>query len=592
MLKKIGYIFNRKQKLKLVLLFFVILVGTGLELLGVTAILPLVNVVMSPEMIDTNGYMRFIRELLGIETVNGFVLLMALVLIVVYIVKNLYLIYMNNALIGFTRNCQVYLSTKIMDVYVRQDYLFHVMHNTAELQRNISLDVNQFVQFISAGLQLLTEVSVCIVLVGFLLRQDVMTTLSVAVILLVFILVAASWLRSRLGELGEKARITGARGTQISLQIFNGIKDIKVFNREGYFLKSYEDYAVTEASLQKKQQLFSYLPKPIMESVCICSLLVTLSVRIYFGSQEDLVSFIPTLSVFAIAAFRMLPSFNRITGYMGTISYAKASVNALYDDLKQIEVLIREEKKSNVDSGELIFNNALRIRELSFRYPGSDKYVFEDVSFDIKKDSSVALIGPSGAGKTTLADVILGVLQPVKGNISLDDTDIFSHLGSWHKMVGYIPQEIYLLDDTIYRNIAFGIADEQIDMGEVRRAAAEAQLEGFVETLPDKYDTRVGERGVMLSGGQRQRIGIARALYHNPQVLVLDEATSALDNATESAVMEAINSFQGSKTLIVIAHRLSTIKNCDRIYEVNEGTVTQRDPEDVFGEENSSAREG
>ncbi|HAG69909.1 MAG TPA: ABC transporter ATP-binding protein [Lachnospiraceae bacterium] len=581
MLKGIGYIFNKKQKLRLVFLFFVILVGTGLELLGVSAILPLVEVVMDPSAIDENRYLSFVKELLGIQSVAGFVLFMALCLIVVYIVKNVYLIYMNNALISFTKSCQVYLATKIMNVYVRQSYLFHVIHNTAELQRNISLDVSQFVQFVSAGLQLLTEASVCVVLIGFLIRQDVVTTLSVAAILLIFILVAASWLRRILGDLGEKARVAGARGTQISLQIFNGIKDIKVFNREGYFLKSYEDYAVYEARLQRKQQLYNYLPKPIMESVCICSLLVTLSFRIYYGSAEELMSFVPTLSVFAIAAFRMLPSFNRITGYMGTLSYAKASVNALYEDLRQIEELERAEKQRNIP-GELTFEDKVEIRNVSFRYPESERPVFEAVNIILKKNTSIALIGPSGAGKTTLADVVLGVLTPSTGSIYLDGTDIYSHLDEWHRMTGYIPQEIYLLDDTILKNIAFGIDEQEINTEEVKRAAREAQLEEFIETLPEGYETRVGERGVMLSGGQRQRIGIARALYHNPSVLVLDEATSALDNATEAAVMEAINSFQGNKTLIVIAHRLSTIRSCDLIYEVNEGSVSLKRPGEVF----------
>ncbi len=581
MFDKINYILTKKQKFHLILLFIVILIGTALELLGVSAILPLIDVVMNPDVIESNQYLYFIKKMFDIDSIKGFILFVSLSLVVIYIVKNLYLVFMNSTMLRFTKNCQVFLSTRIMDVYVKQDYLFHVTHNTAELQRNISYDVSQFIQFVNSSLQLLTEMSVCVVLVIFLIMQDVFTTLAVAGILSIFIIGTATVLKNVLGELGEKGRIVGAMGTQISLQIFQGIKDIKVFNREEFFINTYSENAIENAGLQRKQQLYNYLPKPIMESICICGLLATLSIKIYFGEVNEIERFIPVLSVFAIAAFRMLPSFNRITGYMGSIMYAKPSVSALYDDLIHVELLEKNTGQEIIE-GDLKFRNEITIKDVYFSYPNKEKNVLEGVSFSISKNSSVAIIGPSGAGKTTLVDILLGILKPQKGLITVDDKDIFSNIGNWHSMVGYIPQEIYLIDDSIRRNIAFGMEEEDIDNQAIERAIREAQLDGFIKELPAGIESRVGERGVMLSGGQRQRIGIARALYHNPSVLVLDEATSALDNATEAAVMEAINSFQGNKTLIVIAHRLTTIRNCDCIYEVRDGRISPKNKEELF----------
>ncbi len=581
MLKKIDYIFTKKQKIHLILLFIIILIGTALELLGVSAILPLIDVVMDPGVIERNRYFLFIKELFSIDSVKGFVLYISLLLVAIYIVKNVYLVFMNNTMIRFTKNCQVFLATKIMNVYVWQDYLFHVTHNTAELQRNIGYDVSQFIQFISSALQLLTEISVCIVLVGFLLMQDMFTTLAVAGILSVFIITTVSVLKSVLGHLGEKSRIVGARGTQISIQIFQGIKDIKVLNKEKFFINSFSENAIEDAGLQRKQQLYNYLPKPIMESICICGLLVVLSIRIVLGSDDEISKFIPILSVFAVAAFRMLPSFNRITGYMGTIMFAKPSVNALFDDLKQVELL---EKNTGHGTGNAVLKleKEIRINDVSFAYPDTEKNILEHATLNIEKNTSVAIIGSSGAGKTTFVDVILGLLIPQSGAITADGKNIFDDIRGWHALVGYIPQEIYLIDDSIRRNIAFGIDDADIDDHAIERAVREAQLEDFIRSLPAGIETRVGERGTMISGGQRQRVGIARALYHNPQILIMDEATSALDNATEKAVMEAINNFQGNKTIIVIAHRLSTIRNCDYIYEVVNGGIREVDKGEIF----------
>ena len=331
-------------------------------------------------------------------------------------------------------------------------------------------------------------------------------------------------------------------------------------------------------------RLLSITPKYMVEAVCMTGLLIAIIIKLNFGHGE-LENFIPQLATFAVAAFRLLPSVGRINEHVNNILYAVPSVDLIYGDLKGIEDY--QESKGEEEGKEWSFEHGITAKHITYAYPNTDTNVLEDASCVIPKGKTVAFIGSSGAGKTTMADIILGLLAPQRGKILVDDIDVFKNLTMWHHQIGYIPQVIYLSDDTIRNNIAFGIHEDQIDEEAVRTALKKAQLAEFVDTLPDGLDTIVGDRGVRLSGGQRQRIGIARALYHDPEILVLDEATSALDNETETAVMEAIESLQGSKTMIIIAHRLTTIQNADIIYEVGDGKVTERSKEYVFGDEES-----
>lgn len=319
-----------------------------------------------------------------------------------------------------------------------------------------------------------------------------------------------------------------------------------------------------------------------METVCICSLMLAMIIKIAVV-KSDIVSFVTTLSVFAVAAFRMLPSFNKITGYISGMMFNKPAIDSVYRDLKEIEQLMEQKTAEHEDTIKVMLHSSIRLNNVSFRYPESDKWILKNASLEITKNTSVALIGASGAGKTTAADLMLGILQPQEGTVTIDGTDLRKCMKSWHEDIGYIPQVIYLMDDNIRANIAFGIPDAEIDDDTIQKALREAQLDQFVNSLPNGLDTLIGDRGVKLSGGQRQRIGIARALYRNPNVLVLDEATSALDSDTEKEVMEAIDGLHGTRTLIVIAHRLSTIKKCDKIFEVGGGGFIERSKAEVLG---------
>ena len=583
MYKKIKYILDSEQKIKLAVMLIVILAGALFELLGVSAIMPLLSVAVSPETMNDKWYIVLVTEIFGIYDTKQIIVFLALVLVLVYIVKNAYITMMYDLQYRFIFNNQRRLAVKMMNAYMHQNYLFHVSRNVAELQRNVTEDVNGFYTVVLNAMQFLAEASVCVVLAVFLIRIDVMTTLVVAALVFVFAILVGVVFKKTLVKKGQENRSVSIRLTKWVLQSFSGIKEIKVMNKEDFFLKNYEKTYRRFTVLQRQQSMLTFVPRPIMETVCISGLLLTMAVKVY-TFDTNLTEFIPALSAFAIAAFRMLPSFNRISGYMSAMMFNRPAIDVLYDDLTEIERLHKKTGNENKKAEPIVIQNGISAKKITFRYPNADKSVLETLDIEIKNNTSVALIGASGAGKSTLADVILGVLEPQSGGIFVDGKDIREDMEAWHASIGYIPQAIYLMDDTIRSNIAFGVEKDEINETMLWKALREAQLEAFVKSLPDGLDTVIGDRGVKLSGGQRQRIGIARALYGDPQVLILDEATSALDNDTEKEVMNAIDSLHGTRTLIVIAHRLTTIRKCDKIYEVGNGTVMLRNKEEVFEE--------
>lgn len=575
MFKKINYVLDIRQKITLCILFVIILIGAFVELLGVSAVMPLINVAMKPETMDDKWYFILISKYTGITNVNQMIVFLAVVLIGIYIFKNLYVTMMYGLEYWFVYNSQQRLSVRMVKSYMQQDYLFHMSKNVAEFQRNSINDVNGFFTVVLNALQFLAEFSVSAVLVIFLLAQDWVSTLAVASMLCLFMLFFTLFFRKVLVKIGEESRQVYFLVTKWLHQAFSGIKEIKVANRENFFIDNYDGNYKDCARIQRQQALLTYLPRPVMETVCICSLMIAMIIKIVVV-KSDITSFVTTLSVFAIAAFRMLPSFNKITGYISGMMFNKPAIDSLYRDLKEIDQLVARRVAACKDARKITFHSTIGLHGVSFRYPGSDNWILRNVSLEIGKNTSVALIGASGAGKTTAADLILGLLEPQEGFISIDGMDIGECMASWHENVGYIPQTIYLMDDTIRANIAFGIPESEIDESVIEKVLREAQLDRFVHSLPDGLDTNIGDRGVKLSGGQRQRIGIARALYRNPDVLILDEATSALDNETEKEVMDAIDGLHGTRTLIVIAHRLSTIKKCDKIYEIGNGGIMER----------------
>lgn len=571
MIKKMLSIFDRQQRIKIFLLMVMILGGALMETVGVSAVLPLVSAVTDSTIIETNKYFSAASNILGIHDHKKFILILTLGLIFVYVIKNAYLIILNIIQNRFTNNTQRYMSVNLMKNYIGQDYLYHSYHNVADLERNVNRDINSLIYVLTNLLMLFTEVMVCAMLAIFLLITDFSTTIVLVIIMLGFMFFFVKTVRKKLKYYGNNSRMAEAEKSKFFLEAFGGIKEVKASSREKFFVDKFDRSFANFTYAKRMEQILTYIPRPLMESICICGILLYMAIRIVLGTNVN--SFIPVMSVFAVAAIRMLPSFNRISGYIGSIMFHKTSIDGLYDDLMEMKkIQVSDEADDNVK----IVPGDIKISNLSFTYPSkADKRILDDVSFVIPYNKSVAFVGPSGAGKTTLADLILGVLNPNKGSITVNGVDVIRNKSSWHENVGYIPQTTYLTDDTIRANVAFGIEEDKIDDDKVKAAIDAAQLSDFIKDQKNGIYSNIGDRGVKISGGQRQRIGIARALYNNPGVIVLDEATSALDNETERAVMDAIYQLSGKKTIIIIAHRLTTIKNCDYIYEIKDGKAKQ-----------------
>lgn len=574
--KKLNYIFDRKQKKELFWLFVTICIGSGLELMGVSAMLPIINGIMAPDDMLNEPIYQWIYETLHFSSVKPLVMILLISLIVVYMVKNAFLIFMYNRQYRFVFENQRILADKMVKCYMSQPYIFHVFKSSAELLRNINEDTAHFFGALQAGIKLLTELMVCLVLGVYLLIKDKTITISLVVLLSIMLWFFMKVYKKYLIMMGERNRYYQMSLNKWVQQAFGGIKEAKILNKENFFYEKYDEAYKGHAKSEYTYHTLVTIPKPVIETLCICGLLGAIAIKFWWRGA-NITYFVPIISVFAMAAFRLLPSFNRITEYVGTIMYEKSAVNSVYRDLKEVEELNARKRNLTDDQSIITFNNAIVINDLSFAYPQTDKMVLDHLNLSVAKNSSVAFIGQSGAGKTTLADMIMGLLEPLEGNIYVDGRSIYDNAKAWHKVIGYIPQTIYLIDDSIRNNIAFGIEEGQIDEKRLSYAVEQAQLTEMIRGLKEGLDTQIGERGIRLSGGQRQRIGIARALYHNPEILVLDEATSALDNETEKAIMDAIEALHGKMTLIIIAHRLSTIKNCDYVYEIKGGKAINRE---------------
>lgn len=579
MFKAIQYIFSGKEKLFLLYIFLLVLVGSSLELLGVAVFSPFIEAMTATGGLSDGSSLSFLYDMLGFKNIEEFIVLIAAAIMLIYVIKNIFLTYEKNAVYKFSYGVQYRIAKRLIEAYLNESYIFHLSINPAYLMRTIQVDADNFAKAIIHLIELLMEIVVCFALAIYLFIVSPMITLVISVALLIGVGAYIHFSKKYLRSIGKKTQEYSGKVFQYMSQAFGGVKEIKVLGREKYFVEEFSDAFAENVRLLKISRLASILPKYFVEAICIVGLMSAVIIEAS-ANRESMVSFLPQVAVFATAAFRLMPSVGRINEHMTAINTNLPSVLLIYKDLKSVE---------NTDTNKYLdvnnrfeLDNSVDLRNIVFGYPNAESDVLRGVSISIPKGKTIAFIGGSGSGKTTLVDIILGILQPKSGNVFVDGKDMFSNVRGWQKNIGYIPQAIYLSDSTIRENIAFGIEKSLIDDKAVEEAARKAQLLDFVDTLPERFDTVVGERGARISGGQKQRIGIARALYHNPEVLVLDEATSALDNETEKAVMEAIDGLHGEKTIIIIAHRLSTIQNADIVYEVNGGKVVEKNKQEVI----------
>ncbi len=579
LLKKINYIFDKKQKGQLVLLAVLILIGGVVETLGVSMMIPVISVILKPEslhrQIDKYPVLKSVIEGMGLDSDLKLASALLIILIFLFIFKNLYLlflVYKQNTFISHARNDMI---SRVMREFLNRPYEDYLGADIPTVFRITDSDIPKTFTLMLSILSLTTELVVSICLGIVLLFVNWQMTALILVVLAVLTLIITKILKPRLNVIGRRNQETQSRIAKWRLQAIYGLKDVKVLNRQDFFIRNYYEQGKIGADIDRNYVVMNNIPRLLIETVFIA--VVLLYVLFYLLSGGDATSLLPQITAFGMAAIRIMPSANRINTYLTQIAYNQYSLDFVYNNLTEsmkTDKAMRAERAA-IAGPALHLEKEIQMKDIVFAYPDSEVNIFSGANMTIKKGQSVGLMGPSGAGKSTIVDILLGLLHVKSGEILCDGSNIFSNYESWLAQIGYIPQSIYLVDESIRENIAFGIDAEEIDDDRIWEVMEEAQLSDFVKSLPEGLDTKIGDRGVRLSGGQRQRIGIARALYHNPEILVFDEATSALDNETEAAVMEAINSFHGRKTMIIIAHRLNTIENCDVIYEVKDQTITQ-----------------
>lgn len=571
--KKLMHILNREQKKKMAGLGLMMFFGALLEMLGVGLIMPVVEGVMAGDALLEKWYIRLLGNFLPFDTANEWLLFMIAAIIAVFILKNAYLLLQTWAQARFVNKNQSKTISYMLEEYLNRPYEYYLNADIPTVFRTIDGDVPKVFTTLMEFIQLGTEGMVSLVLGLTLLITNPTMTLMLLAIAVGMTVIVIRVLKPTLNRLGRTSQKIQSQMGKWKLQSIYGIKDVKILNKENFFAGSFGKYSDRNAKLTTNYTVLNNTPRLLIETFSICGILAYLAVCIV--NSQDLTELMPQISAFAVAAMRLMPSINRINTHLTNIAFYEPSVNYVYEnvDFTSYKLKGKYEKEKSGNGEPIRLEKEIRMEGITYQYPESGKPVLVDAQMAVPVGKSVGVMGPSGAGKTTAVDILLGLLKVKSGRILCDGRDIFENYESWLSHIGYIPQTIYLTDDTIRENIAFGVAKEEIDDARVWEVLEEAQMKDFVKGLPQEIWTTIGERGVRLSGGQRQRLGIARALYHNPEILVFDEATSALDTETESAIMEAIDSFHGRKTLIIIAHRLRTIENCDIIYKVDGGKI-------------------
>lgn len=572
--KKLNRILSRKQKGRVAILIVMIIISGLLETLGISMILPIVTAIVQPDAFTENEMIVTLNRFLKLDNINQFMLVIIAAMIGVYVLKNAYMCLLYYVQSSFITNSQYRISRDLMQIYLNKPYEYYLSANTSDILRTIYSDTTGVFSLLLMCMQLITEVVVALFICISLLVVDAQMTILIAALLGGTTLLISLLLKPRLQRIGAESRIRQSLMYDNIIQVVTGMKDVKIFTRESFFLEGYKKHGRRFYQLSRDSEVLSSVPRLLIEAVSIGGVLGYLAFMIATG--HAVTAMLPQLSAFAIAASRLMPCANRASNYLARIAYYKPNLDYVYDHVEMPQ-------KSGTDAEVVIgrtertfaFRDKVEVRNLTFRYPGTDRNIVEHANMEIGIGQSVGMVGTSGAGKTTVVDILMGLLEPQEGEILCDGQNVFSDYAAWLHNIGYIPQTINLINDSIRANVAFGIEEEEIREERVWKVLEEAQMAEFVRGLPEGLDTNIGERGVRLSGGQRQRIGIARALYHDPELLILDEATSALDNDTEAAIMEAIHHFHGKKTMLIIAHRLKTIEHCDVVYKVDDGKIVR-----------------
>ena len=565
--KKIWGLLTPAERHSTVALLGLMFIGMALETLSIGLVIPALALLTQQDLVHDYPALQPVLQTLGNPSQPALIIGGMMVLVGVYLIKGLFLALLAWQQTRFAFGVQVQLSQRLFTVYLRQPYTFHLQRNSAQLIRNVINEAGLFTSNgILPGMMLLTELLVLLGLCSLLIVVEPLGAFIVVGVLGTAAFGFHHLTRRHVSRWGAARLHHEGLRIQHLQQGLGGAKDVKLLGRETDFLDQYRQHNVQSARMSQLQVTLKQLPRLWLELLAVSGLAAL--VISMLAQDRALGTVLPTLGLFAAAAFRLMPSVNRILSAIQSLRYSLPVIDVLHTELA-----LAAPEVADTHSPVIPFRAALELNQVTYTYPDGTEPALKDISLTIRHGESVGFIGASGAGKSTLVDILLGLLTPTSGEVRVDSKDIQINLRHWQDQIGYVPQSIFLTDDTLRRNVAFGLTEDQIDNGAVTRAIQAAQLEEFVASLPDSLETLVGERGIRLSGGQRQRIGVARALYHNPAVLVLDEATSALDTATEEGVIQEVTALQGSKTIIIVAHRLSTVAHCGRLYRLEHGKI-------------------
>jgi len=567
---KLLYLLDAKSKMIVCCLLVMVLVGTVLDLFGIAAVLPIVTMLSSPKPLQENQFLNKLYDFLQPENQTEFILFMLVGVIFLYVGKNIYLFALMYLQTRFFFNRQYQIKSRLFRSYMHSPYKFHLKINSAELLRNLNLVGNVISMVLSPLIVCVTEVMMTIAIFTLLVWVDpssaIVITIGQGILMGSYFLLV----KKKLVTLGEINKRCEGKIIQQVHQGLGSIREVKILGKEDFFDKSYSRFLQGLIYSLRSETVIRQSTRFIVETVTIILVLGVMAALIQFGNNPSYI--LTTFSLFSVAAVRLMPTINRFTVALVQIRFGIPSLNEIYIHLNNLEKHIVDTKERE-SIEKMVFDHQIELRDIAFKYMDTEKLALDSISLSISKKQTVGLVGASGAGKTTIVDIIIGLLHPTEGRVLVDGKDIHESLFSWQKQIGYIPQSIFLADDTIKNNVAFGLPEESIDENKVWKAIEIAQLDDLIKNSGDGLETIVGENGVRLSGGQCQRIGIARALYFDPNVLVMDEATAALDNETERDFMESIEKLGRQKTIILIAHRLTTVKNCDIIFFLDQGCL-------------------
>lgn len=584
-INKLRFILSKEQKFYCIIVFIMAAISAVLEIIGVSMVIPLLSVIMSLDQIKENVYAKPVFEALHLSSDYQIIIFICVGVALVYILKNVFSIFYTWVSTKFANKIRRELALRIFNAYVRQGYTYFVEHNSSEILRGIGVDPQSVQTIVFHIFILMIRIITVICITVFIVATTPWLALMLLIMIALSSLISELLFKNRMRRSGIDQREYSQQARQASLEAIQGSKEIFAMNRQKYFTDEYLRCMIQYDRSCATAAVGSSAPSNILEAMCVVGLVLAVAVKAIASGGAGMQ--ITEIAAFALGAFRILPYIGSILGSVNTITYNAPGLVVAYETLRETHEL--EKREPSVKNNEKYANTKLkeeiRLSNITFAYSVEKGNVLEGLDMVIKKGRSIGLIGTSGAGKTTLSDLILGLYRSQSGKITMDGIDIEEIGDNWHRITGYVPQSVYLSDASIRRNVAFGIEEDKIDDGKVWKALEMAQLKPFVEGLKDGLDTRVGEWGVKFSGGQRQRVAIARALYSDPDVLIMDEATAALDNETEKAVMESIEALQGLKTLVIVAHRLTTVKKCDEIYEITGGKAVLRTKEEVFGNE-------